>query len=623
VNTSDLLFGQTPGSSHLVFGGAGSEMRPLAEVAVFMTLPSLSAEWFAIPDTVASPRISLPALQYAGQADYASRAARPMTGQTLTLWQRGWVTGISGRYEHQSALVRLLGVQDRWRAAKPQISPVRSKRPGTLQHDRQSSSAVFGNARSFGRFTAAKYADAMRLRQSGRLLYSNADPRIRIARAMPHQETLRDRRRGVLIAHAEHLGHAGRTLGNRIWSAQCLQQAWNCWQQNGRAPLPGRRTIPAVVPVSPCYTPDAQIRFAAMAANDSLLLFLCTDGDTPPPPAETRAVPIRKAYYVINSITLRRLSDGTEIPTLSLTLSLDAGSWTWGFDAVLPGVAMGVLSMVGGTQTLEANINGTVFRLLAESISRDRAFNESVIRLSGRGHHALLASPYAPVMSFGNNADRSAHQLMDDVLTVNGVSLGWAIDWQLTDWIVPAGIFNHQGTWIEALSTIAASAGGYLLPHPSLMMFQVKHRYGIAPWNWNARVPDIVLPADAISRESIRFMEKPAYNRVFVSGQETGVLGQVTRMGTAGDILAPMVVDPLITDVQAARQRGLAVLGDTGAQIEVNLKLPVLDEIGIVEPGLYVEYQEGDATRFGIVRSTRIEAGLPEVWQTLSVASHA
>ena len=53
------------------------------------------------------------------------------------------------------------------------------------------------------------------------------------------------------------------------------------------------------------------------------------------------------------------------------------------------------------------------------------------------------------------------------------------------------------------------------------------------------------------------------------------------------------------------------------------LRLPVLAETGIIEPGAFVEYQDGSVTRLGIVRSTQVEAGMPEVWQTLGVQSHA
>ena len=84
-----------------------------------------------------------------------------------------------------------------------------------------------------------------------------------------------------------------------------------------------------------------------------------------------------------------------------------------------------------------------------------------------------------------------------------------------------------------------------------------------------------------------------------------------------------MVVDPLITEAAAARQRGIAVLSDTGRQIAVSLRLPVLAETGIIEPGSFVAYQDGTLDRLGLVRSTRIEASWPQVWQTLGVETHA
>ncbi len=226
-------------------------------------------------------------------------------------------------------------------------------------------------------------------------------------------------------------------------------------------------------------------------------------------------------------------------------------------------------------------------------------------------------------MTFSNTEGRSARQLMDDVLTVNGIPLGWAVDWGLTDWNVPAGAFAQQGSWIDALTAIAGAAGGYLIPHPAAQSIRVRHRYPVAPWEWSTVTPDFVLPVDAVARESLRWLEKPAYNRVFVSGQDVGVLGQVTRAGTAGDVLAPMVVDSLITEAAAARQRGIAVLADTGHQLEVSLRLPVLAETGIIEPGAFVEYQDGSVTRLGIVRATQVEAGMPEVWQTLGVQAYA
>ena len=49
-----------------------------------------------------------------------------------------------------------------------------------------------------------------------------------------------------------------------------------------------------------------------------------------------------------------------------------------------------------------ASVNGTSFRVLAENISRERVFGDTGIRISGRGRNAVLAAPYAPVMTFSN-----------------------------------------------------------------------------------------------------------------------------------------------------------------------------------------------------------------------------
>ena len=37
---------------------------------------------------------------------------------------------------------------------------------------------------------------------------------------------------------------------------------------------------------------------------------------------------------------------------------------------------------------------------------------------------------------------RTARQLMDDVLTLNGIPLGWNIDWGLTDCVLPVSVHD-------------------------------------------------------------------------------------------------------------------------------------------------------------------------------------
>jgi len=339
-----------------------------------------------------------------------------------------------------------------------------------------------------------------------------------------------------------------------------------------------------------------------------------------PDPSGTWIVPTEQVYVVINETSLVRVSDNALIPTTSMSLSLDADSWTWGFNAAVP---MSAYELVADLTEVLAAVNGVQIRLVVESISRERTFANDWLRISGRGRAAELGAPYSPVLSYTNPSARTAQQLANDALLDNGVPLPWDVEWNLTDWLVPAGTWSLQGVRMDAIRAIAAAAGGYVQPHNTLQVVRILHRYPVAPWDWGTMTPDYELPATVVQREGIEWVTKPAYNRVFVSGTTAdGINGQVTRAGTDGGFVAPMVTDPLITHADAARQRGTTILADTGNQALVTLRLPILEETGIIVPGDTVRYVDGATTRIGIVRATSVDVGYPEVWQTLKVETH-
>ncbi len=646
----DLLFDQPAATNtDLVFGA--SYLAPRDDVTVRATLPlpvvaikfipparaELLAELPAltvstlllrpsVPLNVGSGGASLPGVVFTGEVRYYSHTQRPTVGQTAHSWQVAKQTEDGSTQGQQDAAATPAGWDTFWRRTLALPQGIAHKLPPALVAAIEQRDARHQDATRLQDSTWFAHQDALPLELARQVLFRNAGP-LRDATRFRHQDGDRTKRAGR-VAPWQTAILVARGQGADFQSARPALKGWCGRYQEAVPPPPGISwwVVPMPPVPQPCYTPSAHLLFAALTATDGHLLFVCENHTDPPPPdGEPVVVPVRRVYFVINDVTLHRVPDGTPVPVFNLSLSLDAASWTWGFDAVLPAKAESLVApgTASGPVELMASVNGTAFRVLAENISRERIFGDASIRVSGRGRNAVLAAPYAPVMTFSNAEGRSARQLMDDVLTINGIPLGWAVDWGLTDWNVPAGVFARQGTWVEALAAIAGAAGGYLIPHPSAQSIRVRHRYPVAPWEWSTVTPDFVLPVDAVARESLRWREKPAYNRVFVSGQEVGVLGQVTRAGTAGDVLAPMVVDPLITEAAAARQRGMAVLADTGHQIEVSLRLPVLAETGIIGPGAFVEYQDGSVTRLGLVRSTQIEAGMPEVWQTLGVQGYA
>ena len=623
MSPTDLLFQQTPGTTgDLVFGESDAALT-LASATIRGAFPALRVAIRVVTVERATIGGAFASLTARLSGTYRSNTQRPTVGQTVHAWQVARHSEDGTACGQQDALGASVGWAGLWERGARASAEVVHWLPDSLISARIDRSVRHRDASGLGASMGAGHQDATPVWQGRVGIFEGAHPR-REGTRFRHQDG--DRTSRTSRASAWQLATSRRrSKGNGFQVATPFSLAWHGPFQEARVPPIGvSRIRPPEPPVpSPCDTPSGHLVFALPWRADAELVFVC---DASPGPMDTTVVvPVRRVYLVLNEVSLHRLIDGAEVPVFTLSLSLDAGSWTWGFEAALPASAEPQVDPghAAGPVELVVRVNGTAFRVLAEAISRERRFGEASIRVSGRGRNAVLAAPYAPVMTFSNAEARTARQLMDDVLTLNGVSLGWTVDWGLTDWIVPARVFAHQGTWIEALAAIAGAAGGELMPHPTDQSLRVRHRYPVAPWEWHSVTPDVVLPVEAVARESVRWLEKPAYNRVFVAGQEVGVLGQVTRGGTAGEVLAPMVVDPLITEAAAARQRGLAVLADTGRQIEVSLRLPVWAATGIIEPGAFVLYQDGSVTRWGMVRATHVEAGLPEVWQTLGVQAYA
>lgn len=621
---SDLLFRQTPLAqpADLVFG----EVDVLSDIDVTVNLqfPFVVAVQ-AGPVYEVNVSVSFPALTVSVEAHYDIAVDRPLTAAVSTSYSEANAQPLYVSAKHQDASPTGSIAQSEWGAAASLRAPGRFGFKDAARMHAAPVRAPFTAARKAdGDRVSSRYQDGLRDRRLAASSRFTAAVPVGTSRATDWQDRYRDRR-PTRVSRWQSAVPASALRATRFGTGLPLQfDRLSPW---GTAIQPPAGFILPPQPLDPCYLPDSDLLFWEPYTGASSLIFWCERHDSRPPwefpgPEATVVVPVRSVYVIINNVNLKRVSDNKVLPTYGMSLSIDADSWTWGFSASLWASALD--DVLPGSQPVEveASINGTVYRFLVESISRDRQFGQSAIRIGGRGKAAMLGAPYSPVQTFRNTEERTAQQLMADVLTFNGVPLGWDVDWQLTDWLVPTGAFNVRGSYIDGLLAVANAAGAYLQPHAVNQQISVLHRYPVVPWEWGGVTPDFELPADVTTREAIEWIEKPEYNRVFVSGVSQGVIGQVTRTGSGGTLVAPMITDALITEVAAARQRGIAVLGDTGRQAKVSLTLPVLPETGIIMPGKFVRYVDGATSRVGIVRSTGVEAGFPNVYQSLLVETH-
>lgn len=629
VNGEDVTLGQespfalrfwkaAPATPDLLFGDSDGQKVPQYDLTVGITLPELTADVRAIPNANLTVAITLPALTLAAEAIYISRAQRPVVETTTTDWQESDGVQAQATANHTTADRLKPGAASRWSTAD------RTARAADSCHQ---------DAVRLRNGSGSRYQDADSLATADRRVLSQDGLRhIRPSRAARHQVADRVPNSGSRVQMQDALRHIRPSRAARYQVAQQATCGFT-WGSGAGTPMvkrwlaehevamrpPAGKYVPVEPPIPPEHEWTADLLFAKLWDGSANLLFGWT-GETKP-----IIVPVRSVYIVINEVSLKRVSNNLALQPLNFSLNIDSQSWTWGFSASFPLTALPDLepNLAGDPVELEAEINGHAYRVLVERIVRDRGFASGSISVNGRGKSAYLDSPYAMTRSFTNSQDRTAQQLMNDVLTINGVGIGWTVDWRLTDWLVPAGTWVHNGTFISALKTIAAAAGGYLQPHPVAQTMRVLPTYATAPWAWGSVTPDIVLPSALTTREGIEWVDKPEYNAVYVTGVTNGIIAQVKRTGSAGDVSAEMIVDPLITEAAAARQRGIAVLGDTGRQAMVSLRVPILPETGVIEPGTFVQYEDGGVTRRGVVRSTGIDVTFPEVFQSIGVETHA
>ena len=627
----DLIFKRaltTGNPVELVFGddGGGGQV-PDATLVVAARMPGLRVRSLVhvCKDLVAAGR--MPGLRCSAVVRYNTDTPRPVVAEVAAPAQQaqplaqGWVSG----WQDTDALPA------GWVSTAQDAMPLQEQFGISWQDGQRQGVTVqgrFQQARPLpGATTQARWQEAQSVRVGLQATAQDAVP-VRAGWAVRFQESLRDRRRMVEATAQDAMGLQYLFTTGAGPSVPLYRGFEGRYQQAMKPPAGKSQTQPPEPEKPGCYEQvvggPIQLLFCKPWAASTALVFTCCKDGAPQPGKVI--VPVRKVYIVLNQIVLTRLDTGVELPALAFNMSLDFQSWTWNWTASLHKDAALHLGRDtdGDPAQFLANVNGVPFKLRLERTSRDRRFlPQERWSVSGRGLAAVLAEPWAKSMSFGSpNQTLTAQQLAAEVLKINGVSIGWEIDWHLDDWQVPAGAWTLQGSYIDAINDIAAAAGGYVQPHNTDQVLRILPKYPTAPWHWGDVVPDFEIPSAVAEVEGTEFVDKPDYNRVFVGGVGAGVFGPITRAGTAGELVAPQVTHALITDTTVQRQRGLAELANTNRQAILTLTMPVLPEAGVILPGKFVRYQ-GSETAMGIVRSTAISWAAPRLRQTLEIETHA
>lgn len=309
-------------------------------------------------------------------------------------------------------------------------------------------------------------------------------------------------------------------------------------------------------------------------------------------PATWPTAPRLEVLYTMNTALLKRVSDNAPVEVHRMELAADIDSWCWSFSARVPEASLALVMPLAEPVEVEAEINGFKWVVLIESWSESASFGKREYQIRGRSVSAVLADPYAVLQSGSNTAAANARQLAEEQLLYTG----WTIDWGIVDWLVGAGALSYSNSSpIKTIQQIVETAGGRLLSNRTAKELLAIPRLHSAPWSWAAATPDLGISDYVVRKLSREYANSTAWNAVFVSGENQGVLAKVKRTGTAGDIVAPMVTDALITATEVASARGIEIIGRSGKWSKEGLELPLTQSgslPGLLEIGQLIEMTE-------------------------------
>ena len=624
-----LVFSGEPndGSGKLVFGEQGSAVIPDAVFSVDAQLPGLDGITLRT-GVLMSVDAELPGLDVDVTFKWDANVSRSTLVDLQAHWQQATPVAVDLQAHWQETTPVAVDLQAHWQEAAPARSNVDMRWQDTVRL-RGCVESHWQDAAKLRGLVDVHWQEAIRARSTVHSHWQDA-AKLRSLVDVRWQDTLR--LRGIVHSHWQDAKPARSAL-EASWgqAASVRLELLSHWQEAMR-PLSGVSLRPPVVPESnpPCYDPASvgRLIFTDFDLGDGRLVFVCQRPGEVLPPARI-VIPPSRTYVVINSVEIRRADDlnGDPLPSESFSMSLDHQSWSWKFSAAFHISAREALTLSssGDPVELEVRINGQPFRLLAESANPKRQFGEHVVAVSGRGRAGHLDDK-AAIQTFGNALDVSAHQLMLECLTINGTGFGWTVDWGITDWIVPGGVWMHRGTWISAIADIAGAAGAYLQPHDTAEVMRVLPLWPQPWWRFDQLTPDIELPEGYSEIDDTTISWQPMYERIYVSGETGGGLFDLSRAGSGGEpLLKPMVTHPLITSLDVARQLAIAELSETGQALNHKLILPInAAKGGVIKPGTILRYvDDSSAWRTGIVRSTSVAMQFPELTQSLEVQSHA
>jgi hypothetical protein len=338
----------------------------------------------------------------------------------------------------------------------------------------------------------------------------------------------------------------------------------------------------------------------------------------PPPQGSLAArttIPAQSVYDYPVALAARDLRDDAAFTINSVTMELSEGSIVWTLSASSEDDSV-YARLTTGEQppTVAVTLGSEEWHFVLDRVSLAAEHARQTVSFGGRSLAALADAPRQAPRQWIADAPTTVAQIVTLAQTFTGLN----VTWLAPDWPVPKEAWSYFGSPLDVVRQATAAIGGVAEASKSGNSITVRTKYPAQPTLWSSVSPEWQIPWEFVDTSSSENNDSAEYNGVFVAGQQQGGLADVRLAGTAGDAQAPMVTDPLLTDLVGVVERATSILFSAGRKTRVTRTMLVPSQ-GVIGREQLVRWVDPTETWVGLVRGITVTASFGQARQTVTV----
>lgn len=281
----------------------------------------------------------------------------------------------------------------------------------------------------------------------------------------------------------------------------------------------------------------------------------------------------KKVYILKNNVEILRTDTGTKIKAFNISIGASRQEFLWSGDLSLP---FSEFEKINDKPELEININQYKFIVDIDDISIKKSFNNNIIELS----ILSTTNQLKDIESHKIDTDMNASAIMLYQVDRDDLKTGFTFkNNNNLDWVIQSGLIEYDNaSSLDVITKIASTTGDTVISHANKKEIIIKPKYPMSE-------PVYSLPSGKLFEYSTTTEQSTKFNAIVISGENIGITAIVRKEGTAGEKIAPMQINRLITEEATARRAAInAIYNTNDVASSIDIVAPLFEEAPLLYP---------------------------------------